>query len=241
MLEYGNSGLYQFNTNNINSATLVGNFSFGTDTIELVGATENSVYTFDRDLNALSEISTIDASIIRTTALDIDITRQPRGFDMGYDGILYGVFGGMNLRGIDPTTGITTSIARLTGAFAVESIAFAADGTLYATGNASNTVGNFLYTIDVSTGVMTLVGNMGLEIDTLTFDQDGMLYGSRSGPTRDSLYSIDTGTAALTNLGNTGVFEIVGLTSIRSVPEPSSILLMAIGLAGLRLTKKVQL
>lgn len=210
------ANLYRVDTYALGTPELLGSVAFGSDVIELVTASANNLYAFDRDSNTLITLSTANASVMSAVSLDQDIQRSPRGFDLSPDGLLYGVLPGLELRTIDPTTGATSVVASLRGASQVESIAFAPDGTLYATGSPSTNFANHLYTIDISSGAMSLIGNIGQEIDTLTYARDGFLYGATSGKTsvfRSTLFQINPANAALSTVGDTGVISIVGITS----------------------------
>ena len=217
-----NADLYRVDTDVLGSPEYIGrvNYNFGDDVIELVTASADHLYTFDRDSNTLITISTTDASIVSIATLEVDISPHPRGFDLSpIDGQLYGVLPNMTLRTINPTTGSTSPVASLTGANSIEAVAFSPDGTLYASASPSSTVGTHLYTINTTSGDMSLIGSMGLEIDTLAFAPDGYLYGATSGPRRSALYRIDPDTASRTTVGASGVDSIVGITSPASEPQ----------------------
>lgn len=235
ILEEFNSSLFRIDTQSLGTSELIGAISTGTDNIELVGASSSRLYTFDRDTESLITVSTFDASVISVVGLDRPLVNNPRGFDLGIDGVLYGVFDGLKLRSIDVLTGTTTLVADLTGANSVEAIAFASDGSLFASGARTGTIGNELFSINLNTGNLALIGTIGIEIDTLGFGANDVLYGGFSGPGRDNLYTINTASGALTNLGDTEINSIVGITRVlqSSVPLPGTLALLFIGLLGI--------
>lgn len=207
------ANLYRVDTDALVTPELVGQVTFGTDVIELATASSDRLYTFDRAFNTVITISSADASILNTASLDRNIPLNPRGFDVSpTDGQLYGVFPGLELRTIDPATGVTTLVTALIGVNTIEAIAFSPDGTLYAAASPTGNMGTHLYTINSVSGVLSLIGSMGLEIDTLGYASDGFLYGAISGPGRRILYRIDPDTALRTVVGDTGVNSIVGIT-----------------------------
>ena len=116
----------------------------------------------------------------------------------------------------------------------LEAIAFAPNGVLYALGKLD---GN-LYTVDLSTGLLTLVGNVGISIGSptggLTFAPDGTLFATLD----DKLYTLDLSTGLSSAVGSsdpgmdTGFSSISGL-AFAAVPEPSSVISLAIGVTGL--------
>lgn len=235
LLDEFNTSLYRIDTESIGTSVLIGSVAFGADDIELVGASSTRVYTFDRASESLVTVSTIDASVVDVVTLDRALVNNPRGFDLGIDGVLYGIFDGLELRSIDPLTGTTALVANLTGVSTVEAIAFASDGTLYASGAPSGNIGNQLYTVDIGTGGVSLIGGIGIEIDTLGFGINDVLYGGFSGPGRSRLYTIDTAAGALTDLGDTGIESIVGITRVLPVEVslPGTVALLGLGVLGL--------
>jgi outer membrane protein assembly factor BamB len=133
----------------------------------------------------------------------------------------------------DLSTGTSKLIAHT--ADTIEALAFGPGGTLYALGKLD---GN-LYTIDPTTGSMMLIGNVGISIGSPTgglgFSPDGTLFATLD----DKLYTLSTLTGAATAVGisdpsmSTGFSSISGLAfGPSAVPEPSSLVMIGIGLAG---------
>ena len=98
-----------------------------------------------------------------------------------------------------------------------------------------------LYTINTSNGVATLVGNTGISsnfLAGLTFDSNDNLFAiNRAGV----LYSLNASNGNSTFLFDTGLSEVGGLSALNtapSVPEPTTVLLLGLGLAGLGFARK---
>lgn len=163
-------------------------------------------------------------------------------------GVLYGIesreaAGGLgppfgNLYTIDRSTGVATLI----GSTGLEnaSLAFASDGTLYATSAAVNPADPFgplievqIATLDPATGKVLTQIPTSTFYAALAFDQSaGLLIGGNgSGDTLLSgdIFSINPATGnQIAHLSETGL-DFVGDLDFRPVPEPSSLTLVAIG------------
>jgi hypothetical protein len=197
---------------------LIGTINAGTDLYELVAASVDRLYTFDRSANLLITVDRFSGQVLDTKALDQDIFVTRRGFDLSPAGVLYGVLPGMQLRTIDPLTGVTTFIANITGAARVEAIAFDSDGRLYAVGSADdNATSENLYRLSATTGELTLIGVMAVtDVDALTFGSDGFLYGvDAASGVMAHLLKIDPATAVVEDLGSSGVVGANGIVAIR--------------------------
>lgn len=230
-LDHGSQNIYRIDTAQLGSPALIGHVGTGTDLYELLRASPGFLYTFDRDANTIITISQTDAHTVSVTNLDQDLFVSRRGFDFSPEGVLYGVLPGMQLRTVNPATGVTTFIADITGAARVEALAFAPDGRLFASGSAGDDASSEnLYLLNQTTGELTLVGTTGVaDIDTLAFGFDGQLYGADSVEgTPAHLYRLDLTTGIATDLGNSGV---PGLNGLVAIPEPST--LAAVGFAAM--------
>ncbi len=208
----------------LTTPTRIAEADLGTTAFELIEADPTRLYTFDTAANTLTVLDRFSGDVLGTTLLDQDVFGTRRGFDLSPDGVLYGVLPGMQLRTVDPITGATTFITNITGAARIEAIAFAPDGTLYASGSiADNASSETLFTLSATSGELTPVGLMNAtDVDDLTFGPDGFLYGvdSQAG-VMTHLLRIDPETAAVEDLGSTGVTEITGLVAIRQFIELS--------------------
>ena len=225
--------LYRIESESLGTPELIGQIGFGSDLTELIALSPDKLYTIDRASNALATVSTADASVLSTVNLDIDVSTHPRGFDISpVDGLLYGVFPGLQLRTINPLTGMTTPVVSI-NAVGIESLAFGPDGTLYATGSQTNYhPATHVYTLDIGTGDLSLLGETGLDIDVLTYGPDGFLYGADAvaGISAD-LIRIDPTDGTFASLGSTGVTGFSGIAAL-AIPEPHTFVLMTLGLAG---------
>ncbi|MDA8969252.1 hypothetical protein N9F48_04200 [Akkermansiaceae bacterium] len=203
---------------------LIGPVARGGDVVELIEADSVRLYAFERISNSIFVFDRFDGSLLASAALDEDLFSTRRGFDLSPEGILYGVLPGMQLRTVNPSTGVTNFIANITGAARVEAIAFASDGTLFASGSiADNSTSETLFTLSPNTGELTpigLMGGSGTDIDDLTFGPDGYLYGVNSVNGQNArLLRIDPANASVTDMGLTGVTGVTGIVAIRKLPE----------------------
>jgi hypothetical protein len=229
-------GLYAVDTSSLGAPDMKGSVGFGTDLVELVAASPNSLYAFDRASSTLVTVNATNAAVLNTVTLDTPLQVSPRGFDVSPGGTLYGVFGGLQLRTINPATGVTSLVATLSGVSIVEALGFASNGRLHAAGAPTGSASTDLYTVDLISGALSHVGEIvpGGDIDTLAYASDGFLYGATSGPNRPTLCRIDPATGAKTDAGDTGVNSIVGIAQLpAAVPEPATPALFAVALADL--------
>jgi outer membrane protein assembly factor BamB len=199
----------------------------------LVGASQTTAYTIDRNTNVLYTIDLTDVSTIASLQLDNNMSVNGRGLAVSPTDILYGIFNFSELHTINVQTGKTNFIGNLGAGF--ESITFSPGGILYGGDDAGH-----IYQIDPQTG--TLLNGLqcylgldifALDIDSLAFS-DGYLYAadSENGTVAD-LYQINPLTGLTINLGSTG---LAGLNGLATTPEPVSILLLSLG--GLLIRKR---
>ncbi len=145
---------------------------------------------------------------------------------------------------IDKNTG-DASLIGATGVIGV-TLAFAPDGTLYmtsATFDMSGQTGSFLHTVDPLTGNRISTTPIGLlpsgnfvHFGGLAVDPaDGTIYGSAREATAAQKGDIFTLTPAgvATRVGSTTVGEPGDLAFQQPIPEPASLTLLGVGLAGI--------
>lgn len=214
------------------TGTLLDTITGGSDIVSVVRVSPTRLFFFARQQNSLIDYDLATQTVTAVVNLDQDIQLERRGFDLSPGGVLYGVLPGMQLRLVDPVSGTTTFVATITGAARVENLAFAPDGTLYASGSSGNdTSSEQLYTLDPGTGVLTSVGPYGVaDVDYLSYAEDGFLYGvDAQGGVAADLYRINPTTGAAQIVGNTGVVEANGVLSeagtgypLAATPAPAS-------------------
>jgi hypothetical protein len=190
----------------------------------------------DSAISGVNELITIDpftgvGTVVGPTGFQIsDIT-------IGPDGILRGWTINGDSDGpvtIDKQTGTTT----LTPSIAVFRVGVATAGpeTLYV--SHSDT---FLDTVDVTTGADTFVMNTFGLSNILENVPDGTLIGGRRDSDGTQLYHIDPANSIVFAIGHTDVFLSGVAYTVSSVPEPSTLTLIALaglGACGLRVAPR---
>jgi hypothetical protein len=190
----------------------------------------SSLITLNADTGAL--ISNIGLIKDGTTPINIaDLAVQPgTGLLFGIRGPNDGLGGQGRLYTINTTTGLATLIGN-TGDF-FGSIAFAPNGTLYMSaadlGAQGGLVNMALKTLNptnaaILTSVPTIdfFGALGIR------PNDGVIFGGNGDA--HQLFRVNPATGAETLVGDTGL-TFVGDLDFRAAPEPSSVVLLALGL-----------
>jgi len=154
-------------------------------------------------------------------------------------GVLYAVDGSGNPKLVSVTPGgVVTDIGPTDGPVPMAGLAFdSLNGILYGAGDGD------LYTFNLSTGSATLVGSTGLGFNVnagLAYDAaTGTLY--LNSAETNSLYSVNAGTGLATLIGpnlQSGIEGLAFIPDAAAVPEPGSLLIVALGGAAIALKQR---
>ncbi|MDX2463530.1 MAG: PEP-CTERM sorting domain-containing protein [Porticoccus sp.] len=221
----GSGNLYDLDVST-NTSTLIGNsgvtmFDIALDPISgtLYGVTGGG---------SLMSIDTTNAS----TTL-IGSTASVNGLTFDSSGVLYGT-GGSSLVSIDTSTGAFSLLGN-TGYTSSGDIAFDSSGNLFLSATGGDQLIDITSTLLGGSG--SLIGNIGFSgVYGLNFDSFDTLYGFTSA---GSTLTIDTTTGAGTAIAMNGIatYGADGVGGV-SVPEPSILALLSIGLVGLGFARK---
>lgn len=229
------------------SANRLGTVDIGTGAVTIIGnlgADPITDIAFDPNGNlfglSFTNLYRINASTAAVTLVGPHGIPGGNALVFGTDGTLYGAgFQGTNLFAVNPSTGQGTALGNI-GFSSAGDLAFNS-GNLFLSSTTDQ-----LIRITLSGGVSgTAVGSLGFpEVFGLATDDKGVLFGVSG--TR--IFSVNTGTGAgtlvlnyagsgLGQAGGTSFFTEAGAGPAPAVPEPSAVMLAAIGLAGLLYAK----
>jgi hypothetical protein len=130
---------------------------------------------------------------------------------------------------VNPPSPVSTDIGPMTGFLGNGLLATSPGGATFASGVANETdPSDGLYSVDITTGAVSRIGDLGTFVSAGLF-LGGTLYGISG----NTILTIDTGTGATTTVATADVSAdtlFAGAVAIRSVPEGSSLAMLAIGI-----------
>jgi PEP-CTERM motif len=227
VVEFAATRSGQFGTLNLQTVAFTQSGNPGTGFEDLTRIAGGPLYAVDANSNLLT-LNTSNGSTNSSVALGTGLAIAERS-----DGVMFGT-NSTSLYTINTTTGASVLVGSLgISGSSFYDFKFDVSGDLYFMSNNGSSAS--LYSLNTTTGAASLIGSIGAAIGVLGYE-NGTLYGLTFGPASQELYTINTTTGAGALVGTvTGApGTIYGLATMDSaVPEPSSVTLFALGLAGL--------
>lgn len=231
-LTHGNGSRIGTVDSTTGAGTDVGAQGFGASWAAAFGM-DGTLYTTVNGFSGNAILATVDQTTGAATTVGTGLGTNLIALEVSSSGQMYGV--GYNngvLYAIDSTTGTATAIGG-TGIGNMMDLAFDSSGQLW------GTVGNRLWTIDLTTGASTFVTTISgaRNVMSLMFDSaDTMLISEYvSGA---NLYSVDVSTGNASLIGATGLNIVHGGDVYIAVPEPGILALFGVGLLGFALARR---
>jgi DNA-binding beta-propeller fold protein YncE len=188
---------------------------------DIACAPGGALYGFDRERRLLLLFDSGRTTVVRAVPIDLPVVQSHRGIAVSPAGSVFVVCRGAQpeLHVVDVRDGSTMRVCFISGMSRIESIAFADDGTLYASGdNAGGHHAGSIFTVNMTTGVAERLGAAGpQDADGIAPAPDGMVYVVDSNGREAKLWRFDPKTGESTAVGTTGLTHLGAITIDRPV------------------------